>query len=258
MKAFKSRHLLAILMSLLCVAAADTYARAQTAATRTPSETVREFHRALRERRFREAFALSVLHYAVKELKAEEFDDLKTDFERIAAGVPLDDNLTGEQISGEEATVFMNFGDTEKPDIKPVELIRQDGAWIVGSRKDLEAVKKGGKKFFFEARIETHHEEVRVLLNRIVAAEFIYASQHGGAFGDLNALIDAGLVPKDLLGTETTGYSFRITLGKDSKTYAATAEPARYNRTGRLSYLIDQTGQLQNKDTGGKPLKPSK
>ena len=226
-------------------------------APQTPSDTVRAFHTALRERRFREAFALSVLNYAVKELSAEEFDDFKTDFERIAAGVPATDQLTGEQISGDEATVFMNFGDMEKPDIKPVELVRVNGAWIVGSRADLETVRKGGKKFFLDARIETHHEEVRTLLNRIVAAEFLYASQHGGAYGNLKQLIDAGLVPMDLLGTETTGYRFNVNTGSDAKSYVATAEPARYGRTGRNSYLVDQTGQMQTKDTGGKPLKPA-
>ena len=233
-------------------AAATTTAPAQ----RGPSDTVRAFHQALRERRFREAFALSVLNYAVRELSAEEFDDFKTDFERIAAGVPATDRLTGEQVSGEEATVFMNFGDETKPDIKPVELVRQDGAWIVGSRQDLDTVKKGGKKFLFEARIETHHAEVKALLERIHAAQFIYSSQHGGTYGDMSQLISAGLVPQDLLGTETTGYRFRVALGKDAKSWAAFAEPARHNRTGRLSFYRDPTG-LQSKDTGGKPLKPS-
>jgi hypothetical protein len=229
--------------------------KAAAPAQRGPSDTVRAFHQALRERRFREAFALSVLNYAVRELSAEEFDDFKTDFERIAAGVPAADQLTGEQVSGGEATVFMNFGDETKPDIKPVELVRQDGAWIVGSRQDLDTVKKGGKKFLFEARIETHHAEVKALLERIHAAQFIYSSQHGGTYGDMSQLISAGLVPQDLLGTETTGYRFRVTLGKDAKSWAAFAEPARHNRTGRLSFYRDPSG-LQSKDTGGKPLKP--
>ena len=254
--------LLALALSASAVASEEVRAQSSTApaqkvaAQRGPSDTVRAFHQALRERRFREAFALSVLNYAVRELTAEEFDDFKTDFERIAAAVPAADQLTGEQVSGEEATVFMNFGDETKPDIKPVELVRQDGAWIVGSRQDLDTVKKGGKKFLFEARIETHHAEVKALLERIHAAQFIYASQHGGTYGDMSQLISAGLVPQDLLGTETTGYRFRITVGKDAKSWAAFAEPARHNRTGRLSFYRDPSG-LQSKDTGGKPLKPS-
>ena len=124
------------------------------------------------------------------------------------------------------------------------------------NRQDLETVKRGGKKFLLEARIETHHKEVAALLERIHVAQFVYASQHGGTFGDMNQLINAGLIPQDLLGTETTGYRFRVTLGKDSKTWAAFAEPARHNRTGRLSFYRDPSG-LQSKDTGGKPIKPS-
>jgi hypothetical protein len=226
------------------------------AAAKSPSEVVRSFHQALRERRFREAFAISVLNYAVREFSKEEFDDFKVDFERIAVAVPAVDHLTGEQISGDQATVFVNFGEGDKPDIKPVELVKIDGAWIVGSRQDLDAVKKAGKKFFVEARIETHHVEVEAMLKRILAAEFIYGSQHGGTYGDMNALVRAGLIPQDLLGTETTGYTFRVILGKDAKHYTAFAEPARYGRTGRLSFYLDQTG-VQSKDTGGKPLKPS-
>lgn len=258
---------LALTLSAFLLAGAPA-ARAQTAQTappppppsspaqRGPSDTVRAFHQALRERRFRDAFAMSVLSHAVRELSAEEFEDFKLDFERIAAGVPATDQLTGEQVSGEEATVFINLGDESKPDIKPYELIREGGAWVVGSRQDLETVKKNGKKFLVEARIETHHSEVRALLERIHAAEFVYASQHGGSYGDMNQLINAGLIPQDLLGTETTGYRFRVTVGKDAKSWAASAEPARHNRTGRLSFYRDPSG-LQSKDTGGKPLKPS-
>lgn len=247
----------------LCVAAVAVVARAEASpqsqsasAQRGPTETVRAFHQALRERRFREAFALSVLSYAVRELSPEEFEDFKLDFERIAAGVPANDQITGEQISGEEATVFMNFGDESKPDIKPYELVRDGGAWLVGSRQDLETVRRGGKKFLVEARIETHHNEVKALMERIHAAQFVYASQHGGNYGDMKQLMDAGLIPQDLLGTETTGYRFRVTLGKDAKSWAAYAEPARHNRTGRLSFYRDAAG-LQSKDTGGKPIKPA-
>ena len=225
---------------------------------RTPSEVVREFYRALRERRFREAFALSVFNPAVEGLSAEEFQDLQVDFERIAAGVPADIALTGEQLSGEEATVYMKLGDdAAAPKVEPVFLIRENGVWLVGDREKRDYVRKAGKKFFFEARIETHHAEVEAMLKRIVAAEFIYSSQHSGAYGDLAALARAGLVPQDLLGTDTTGYRFRVTVGQDAKTYAATAEPASYGRTGKLSFYLDQSTPLQSKDTGGKPLKPS-
>ncbi|MGI8566938.1 MAG: hypothetical protein ACR2LZ_10715, partial [Pyrinomonadaceae bacterium] len=58
------------------------------------------------------------------------------------------------------------------------------------------------------------------------------------------------------LTVDSTGYRFRVTTHKDGKSYTSTAEPAKYGRTGRLSFLMDQSG-IKSKDTGGKPLKPS-
>ena len=87
------------------------------------------------------------------------------------------------------------------------------------------------------------------------AAQLAYSLQHSGSFADLAALVSAGYVPQDILGTETTGYRFSVTT--DGKTYAARAEPARYGRTGRLSFYMDGGG-IQKKDAGGKPLSPSK
>src|SRR5688572_29334887 len=56
--------------------------------TRSPSEAVREFYRLMRERKIREAFALSIYQPAIEGLKPAEFDDLRPDFERLAAAIP--------------------------------------------------------------------------------------------------------------------------------------------------------------------------
>ncbi|MGB8508419.1 MAG: hypothetical protein WCD76_08435, partial [Pyrinomonadaceae bacterium] len=129
-----------------------------------------------------------------------------------------------------------------------------NGAWIVGEADKLEYVRKKGKNFFLDERIETHHGEVRSMMQRLMTTELIYGAQHGGTFGDLDALVAAGLMPKDLLGTASTGYRFHVTVGKDGKTYAAGAEPERYGRTGRLSFYVDPAG-VSSKDNNGKPLK---
>jgi hypothetical protein len=50
------------------------------------------------------------------------------------------------------------------------------------------------------------------------------------------------------------GYTFRIMIAKDGKSYVATAEPARYGHTGKLSFWMDQTGNIKSADNGGKPL----
>jgi hypothetical protein len=222
-----------------------------------PSEAVRRFYTALRERRFREAFAVSVFHPAVEALSPQEFEELRPDFERMAAGVPQVIELTGEQVSGEEATVFMKLGEGRDVKVEPVYLIREQGAWIVGDREQREFVRKRGKKFFYETRIEAHHADVEAMMRRITAAQAIYSAQNGGRFGDLAALVRAGFVPQDILATDSTGYRFQIKLGADARTYAVTAEPAAYGRTGKLSFYADPSG-LQQKDNGGKPLKPSK
>jgi len=66
-------------------------------------------------------------------------------------------------------------------------------------------------------------------------------------------LITAGLVPKDLEGAETTGYRFQVTRATDGKSWYATAEPAQYGRSGRLSFYLDASG-VRSGDAAGKPL----
>jgi len=230
--------------------------RATAAANQTgsPSDAVREFYKLMREKKFREAFALSIYQPAIEGLKPAEFDDLRPDFERLAAAIPEKVDISGEQISGEAATVFVRVKDEEdKEQAEPVASIRVNGKWIVGDKENHEIVKKAGSEFFFNARIDTHHSEVQALLRRISLAQLVYNQQHAGKFGDMPALILAGLIPKDLEGTETTGYRFRITVSPDGKSWIATAEPAQYGRTGRLSFFMDQSG-VRNGDVAGKPL----
>ncbi|HVF55374.1 MAG TPA: hypothetical protein VM934_04440 [Pyrinomonadaceae bacterium] len=228
-----------------------------TATASTPTDTVRAFYKAFRERRFRDAWALTIFRKAVEDLKPDEFEELRPDFERLAAAVRPEIEVVGEQLSGNTATVFARvaIGDDTAPP-EPVNLMRANDAWIIGDEAKQEEIKKKGKRFFFDERIETHHAEVQAMMQRIIGAEIIYASQHGGMYTDLDGLIHAGLVPQDLKGTETTGYRFHIAIEGGGKAYVAGAEPARYGRTGLLSFYLDQFG-LKSKDTGGKPFKAS-
>ncbi|MGI8897685.1 MAG: hypothetical protein ACR2IB_04745 [Pyrinomonadaceae bacterium] len=229
-------------------------ATAAASQTRSPSDAVRAFYKTMRERKFREAFALSIYQPAIEGLKPAEFDDLRPDFERLAAAIPEKVDISGEQISGEAATVFVKIkNDDNKEQAEPVAVIRVDGKWIVGDKENHEIVKKAGNAFFFNARIDVHHTDVQDMLKRISLAQLVYSQQHAGKFGDMPALILAGLIPKDLEGTETTGYRFRITVSTDGKSWTANAEPAQYGRTGRLSFFMDQSG-VRNGDVAGKPL----
>jgi hypothetical protein len=223
---------------------------------RSPTETVREFYKAMREKRFREAFALSIYKPAIEPLKPQEFEDLRPDFDKMAGAVPDQINLTGEQISRDLATVFVKVKDGDAPEkAEPVSLIRLDGVWIIGDKENQEIVKKAGKQFFFNARIDTHHDEVQAMLTRVSVAELIYSQQHNGLFADLATLVTVGLLPKDLEGTESTGYRFHVNTASGGKTWSAAAEPAQYGRTGRLSFFLDASGVRSN-DRGGKPLGP--
>jgi hypothetical protein len=221
---------------------------------KTPTETVREFYKAMREKKFREAFGMSIYKPAIDGLSNEEFEDLRPDFEKMAGAIPEKVDLTGEQISGDLATVFVKVKEGEAPEqAEPISLIKVNGVWIVGDRDNEAIVKRAGKNFFFNARIDTHHNEVQAMMTRITLAQVVYSQGHNGQFGNIAELIAAGLIPKDLEGTESTGYKFNIIRTADGKAWYATAEPAQYGRTGRMSFYLDASG-VRSGDNGGKPL----
>ncbi|HCX31470.1 MAG TPA: hypothetical protein DHU55_17130 [Blastocatellia bacterium] len=239
---------------LVCLGVAPVMS--QQTPPRSPSDTVREFYKAMREKKFREAFSMSIYKPAIEPLKPQEFEDLRPDFEKMAAVIPVQVNLGGEQVSGDIATVFVKVKEGDAPEqAEPVTLILVDGAWIIGDKENQAIVKKAGKQFFFNARIDTHHDEVQAMLTRVSLAQLLYSQQHEGLFADLATLISLGLLPKDLEGTESTGYRFHVNALAGGKSWNAAAEPAQYGRTGRLSFYLDPSG-VRSSDTGGKPLTP--
>lgn len=233
-------------------------AQAPARAGASPSDAVREFYRAMREKRFREAFGMSIYKPALEGLSAADFDELLPDFESLARNVPEKIEINGEQISGDTATVFIRVIDNKSGagNTEPVTLLRDGQMWIVGDRANQEIVKKQGKQFFFEARIEAHHNEVQAELQQIAKAQFVYSTQHGGLYTDFATLAGGGLVSPELVAGQALGYQFQLILGKDHKSYGVRAEPVRYGRTGRLSFYMDASG-VASKDNGGKPLKPN-
>ncbi len=95
---------LPVILLAIALSAALSAAVAQT--QRTPSDVVREFYKAMHERRFKEAWALTIYKPAVDGLNAQEMEDLRPDFEEKAAAIPDQVEISGEQISGDIATVF--------------------------------------------------------------------------------------------------------------------------------------------------------
>jgi hypothetical protein len=244
------------IISLSIILLSSSFALAQ--APRTPTETMREFYRMMREKKFREAFGMSIYRPAIEGLSAQEFEDLRPDFEKMAIAVsekiPANVDITGEQISGDVATVFVKVFDAEgKEKVQPASLIKINNTWLVGDAASLKMVQEAGKKFFFEARINAHHDDVQDMLTKISLAQLAYSQGHNGQFGNTAELITAGYLPKDIEGTETTGYRFQVVRATDGKSWYATAEPAQYGRTGRLSFYLDASG-VRSGDAGGKPL----
>ena len=249
---------LLILLALLVTTIAGAATSVAQTQQRTPTETTRDFYRMMREKKYREAFMISIYRPAIDGLTAQEFEDLRPDFDKMAVAVaeklPQNVDISGEQISGDSANVFVKVLDAEgKEKIEPVALLKVDNAWVVGDKESLDLVKKAGKKFFFEARINAHHSDVQDMLTRISLAQLAYAQGHAGKFGNTVDLITAGLLPKDLEGVESTGYRFQVFKSADAASWYATAEPAQYGRTGRLSFYLDASG-VKNGDAGGKPL----
>jgi len=244
------------LLLLLTLVAAPTVFGQNT--PRSPSETMRLFYQLMREKKFREAFALSIYRSSLEGLSPREFEELRPDFEKMAAAVsekiPEKIDISSEQISGDVATVFVRVIDADgKETVEPASLMKIDNNWIVGDKESLELVKRAGKQFFFEARINAHHSDVQDMLTRISLAELAYSQNHNGQFANMSELIAGGFIPKDLEGPETTGYNFHVNKSADSKSWYATAEPAQYGKSGKLSFYLDASG-VKSSDVAGKPL----
>ena len=237
---------------VLFVTAAPALPQAQPL---SPTETVRLFYKTMREKKFKEAFAMSIYKPAVEGLSAKELDDLRPDFEKMAAAIPEQVDLSGETISGDLATVFVKVKETAETAEKsePIQLVKANGFWVIGDPENQAIVKKAGKSFFFNARIDTHHNDVQDLLTRITLAQVVYSQQHNGQYANMAELISAALLPKGLEGSGSTGYVFHVNRSVDGKSWYATAELAQYGRSGKLSFYIDAAG-VKSSDVGGKPL----
>jgi hypothetical protein len=91
-------------------------------------------------------------------------------------------------------------------------------------------------------------------LAMIASFEGSYRADKGkGSYATLDQLIAEGMVQKELL--ENYGYRIELTVSGDK--FEATAVPVEYNKTGKLSYFIDQTMIVRAGDHGGGPANAS-
>src|SRR6266478_4134068 len=193
-----SKSIISIAALALILSATSFATRGQT--QRAPSDVVREFYKAMREHRFKDAWAMTIYKPAVEDLNAAEMEDLRPDFEQKAAQVPSEIEITGEQIQGNIATVFVKVPLTESTaqvTSEPVNLISSGGVWIIGDESNQAIVKKAGRRFFLDALISEHESDVEDFLKRLIAIQIVYGTQNKGAFGDLPSLIATGLISKE-------------------------------------------------------------
>ena len=223
-----------------------------------PADTVRAFYAKLREKKFKEALFLTNLRPAIEGLTDTELQDFSLDFESLAGQVPAELEINGEIISGDNATVTVNLpnAETGKSESQPIRLRREAGIWVILSvdAEGEKRIKAEGKQYFYNLRIEAHHQEAQSMLRRIAKAQLVFSAQNNGLFGEITALVSANLLPDDVTSSRSTGYNYEIKLASDKKSYFANATPAEYGKSGKLSFLLDKL-DIKSKDNGGKPLK---
>ncbi len=229
----------------------------------SPADTVRAFYDHLRERRFREAIFLTNLRPAIEGLTDAEMKDFQLEFEAIAKYVPAAIEINGEIVSGSNATVTAKLPteDLDKEEIQGIRLRKNGDVWIILTVDESaeNKIKAEGKNYFRALRIETHQDEAREMLDRVAKAQMAFATQNQGNFGDMNALVGADLLPPDVRSSESTGYQYTVNLSADRKRYSASAVPAVYNKTGRLSFSIEldalRQPHLVSRDDGASKTK---
>lgn len=231
--------------------------------TNSPADTVRVFYRKLREKRIREAIFLTNLRPAIEGLTDTELKEFSVDFEAVAAHVPPEIEINGEIISGDSATVTAKLPgeNLDKAELQEIRLRKENGVWVILTVDEAaeKQIKLEGKNYFYTLRIETHQDEAKAMLDRISKAQMAYASQHGNTFGEIRALIESGFLPPDVTSSESTGYVYAVTLTDKKTKYFATATPAVYGKSGKLSYLVALNEKfspvLTSEDNNGKPMK---
>jgi hypothetical protein len=242
-----SRLLFALIFAIAVCVVAVCPVRSQS--DDSPTSVVRKFYQQLHARKYVEGFRLSVYSPAVESLTPDEIKELDPEFSRIADGIPENVEVSGEQISGDTATVFIKLPGAQRT--QEITLVKIDGRWRVGDRDTYKLTRREGREFFFNARIEISEREAAEWLEEIYGAETIYFKAKS-VFTTLEELIRLGGVAKQL---SDSGYRFELKLAADNQSYTVSAVPAQYGHTGRRSFLMDQTGVIRAEDRKGEPAR---
>jgi hypothetical protein len=236
-----------ITILIIVVLACGAYAQKESS---SPTDTVLNFYRALKDKHYIEGFRHSIYRSAVEGLSPGELHELEPDFAQTFSAIPDKIEPRGEQITGDTAVVFLKFEGMDAP--QQVALIRVNGAWLVGDKDSFTEVSAQGRSFFFNTRILVNEDQAFETLSRMIDAELIYSRKFNGRNASMQELIRLDGVPKDLEGGESVGYHFTLTVSGDQRTFFATASPVAYGKSGRLSFYADING-VRAEDLKGQP-----
>lgn len=228
----------------------------------SPADTVREFYKRLREKRFREAIFLTNLRPAIEGLTDTELAEFQVDLEAIARNVPPEIEINGEVISKDDAVVTARLPDEdqEKMEVQEIRLRRDGDNWIILSVDETaeKRIRKEGGNYFYALRIETHEAEAKAMLERLHKAQLAFSLQNGGQYAGIDDLIRIGYLPPDIKSSASTGYNYTVFLTQDRKSYYASAIPAQYGKSGVMSYILKLNGTslpvVTGRDNKGEPL----
>lgn len=231
-------------------------------APNSPADTVRAFYTRLREGKYREAIHLTNLRPAIEGLTDDELKEFSVDFQAIAKLVPAELEINGEIISGNDATVTAKLPgeDDDNLELQQVRLRKVGEYWVILSADEEteKLIKREGKNYFYALKIETQQEEAKKMLERIAKAQLAHSLQNSGVYAEFPTLIELGYLPADVTTSESTGYSYVLHLGQEKKSYYATATPAAYGKTGKMSYLLQPVPgsmpRVTSSDNGGQPM----
>lgn len=231
---------------------ADTTSSTTETQLLNPIDTVKEFYRLLREKRYVEGFRLSVYRDAIESLDESELKELEPEFENTFANIPAEIKVLGSQANGRTATVFIKANDNPKDlGAEEVLLLQVNNRWVIGDDETLEMVKKYGRSFFFEIRMRVNEDQALQFMERYIGAEKLYYDANKGVYGTHEELVKASFWPPSFKSGEMYGYKFTIEVAKDKKSFWVHAEPLQYKKTGVHSFYADLNG-VRKFDNSGK------
>ena len=113
-------------------------------------------------------------------------------------------------------------------------------AMVAGTSAAVSAMKQGSP--------EMNEMIAMSAMQMVVSSEASYKLDKG-SYGTIDELVEQKLLTKDMLEK----YGYRIEVTASGTGFEAVAVPVEYDKTGKRSFFVDQTGVVRGDDHGGGP-----